>query len=171
MCMRKNAALRNHPTHRHTSLPLASHFNLTCLRVCSPHVSGPSDRLRPSLRPFARRCCVSARLRPRAGSSLDHGKRANNNPPTKRESEATSHYPRVTCSTPYNRTWLHLPTVAHTAPPGERKYSPFLYSARTAYGLLHLSSCKPASRTTLTAPGREPLHPSPAIASPDHMAL
>ena len=125
MCVRTNAALRNHPTHRHTSLPLASHFNLTCLRVCSPHVSGPSDRLRPSLRPFARRCCVCQALAS-CGNFIGHRNAASAKPAhlqtrnPARQAVGEGCYPRVTCSTPSTgpdciSLLLHIPLRQATA--------------------------------------------------------
>ena len=46
----------------HSAITLQTHITSRTSNstspVCCPHVSGRSDRLRASLRPFARRCCV-----------------------------------------------------------------------------------------------------------------
>lgn len=66
--------------------------------MCSPHVSGPSDRLRPSLRPFARRCCVCQALAS-CGNFIGHRNAASANP-AHLQTRNPAYYPRVTCSTP-----------------------------------------------------------------------
>jgi len=93
--------------------------------VCSPHVSGPFDRLRPSLRPFARRCCVCQALAS-CGNFIGHRNAASAKPAhlqtrnPARQAVGEGCYPRVTCSTPSTgpdciSLLLHIPLRQATA--------------------------------------------------------